>query len=950
MSEQAAGTLRRTAFAFVSTLALAAAIAGAAQAQPATDQPVATGQPASPVSADAQPSLSNGPSQAPAPQPGPVGAASGTTVSEVVVTGTQIRGVAPVGSPVIAVDQKAIQQTGLTTTSDVIHSIPQVSGIGPGESVTGTNANNATLNITGSNAIDLRGLGVQATLVLLDGRRVPPGGVGGQLFDPSNIPSIALQRIEVVADGASAIYGSDAVAGVANLILRKNFTGVEVEARYGGASDYWEKQFSAIGGEKWGSGSFMLAAEYVQHSHLIESDRASLFSCNQVQYGGTNNCSYDAAPGNVIDPGSGVRYGLPAGSGTGVTFAQLSTTPNYQQSYVDTDSIPALERTTIVGSLSQQVVDGVRFWAEGYYSGRRFSQLNPASTIDSSTPVPSTNPYFIAFPDAPGATSEVVQYSLENDLGANVRAGYERSYQGAAGIDIDLPRNFHLTLYGQNSGDDAVDDSEGVTNTAAVQAALDGTTAATAFDPYGSGGGATNVALANGFRAYDKLNSSFRQDLVNAKIDGSLFHLPGGDVKLAIGGEWREESLYDGELTNTGTPSLKYAQQVTATTNKRTVGSGFGEVFIPVVSDVNSIPFVQRLDFDVAGRYDNYSDVGSTANPKIGGRWDPVRDVTIHGSFGTSFRAPTLSDLNPDSTATVITIPNFGPGGNVLIVLGGNPNLKPETATTWSIGGDYNPSWLHGFRASINYYNIDYKNIIDTPGAFNIAAFLPSTAALYNPFVIRNPTCAQVDAVEALPFAPPPLLACNQINNILDGTRHNVGEALTDGFDLSANYTWTTGFGTWIVGGNATYVLNYNYQLVPGAPIVQRVNEVGGNAAAYPLRFKARGQVSWALGGFNANVFVNYSNGYENTAPSTGAIASEPIDSYTTVDGTLIYNTGDNPWFGGVYGRNLILSLNVINMFDQRPPLALISTSQEFDSTEASPIGRMISFDIRKRF
>ena len=913
----------------MSTIAVLAALGGAARAQPAADPAVA-----GPAGEAPAPASANG-----APQSGP--AAASADVSEVVVTGTQIRGVAPVGSPVISVDQKAAQQTGLTTTSDIIHSIPQVSGIGPGESVTGTNVNNATLNITASNAIDLRGLGVQATLVLLDGRRVPPGGVGAQLFDPSNIPAIALQRIEVVADGASAIYGSDAVAGVANLILRKNFQGLEVEGRYGWANNYWEDQFSGVAGTTWGTGSLMVAAEYVQHSDLPQSSRPDLFSCNQLQYGGRNNCSFDSSPGNVIDPGSGVRYGLPAGSGAGVTFGQLSTTANYQQSYIDTDSIPSLKRISVVGSLQQQLNDDITLWAEGYYSGRDFKQLNAPATIDSSTRVPSTNPYFIVFPDAPGATSEVVQYSMQNDLGPSVRAGHEHSYQGAAGFNVHLPKDFHLSVYGQYSGDDALNDSLDAVNRTALATALAGTTPTTAFNPYGSGGSASNVALANSFRAYDLLTSRFQQELANAKLDGDLFHLPGGEVKVAVGGEWRHESLYDGELTNAPTPSLQTAKQVTATTNKRNVVSLFGELFVPIVGPDNAAPLVQRLELDVAGRFDHYSDVGSTENPKIGIRWDPVHDLTIHGSFGTSFRAPTLSDLNPNSTATVFTLPNFGPGGNVLMTLGGNPNLKPETATTYSVGADYNPSWLSGFRGSLTYYHIDYKNIIDTPAAFNIADF--TQPQLYAPFVIHNPTCAQVNAVYALPFAPPPILACNQINNIVDGTRHNVGQALTDGLDLSLNYSWNSDIGAWMVGGSATYVMHYNYSLVPGAPLIERVNQVN-----YPLHFKGRGQVSWALSHVNANLFVNYSNAYWNTV---GTVApTQRVKSYTTVDGTLIYNTGDNPTFGGKYAKDLSISLNVLNMFDTKAPLAIISTSQEYDSTEASPLGRMISIDVRKRF
>ena len=259
----------------------------------------------------------------------------------IVVTGTILRGVAPVGSSIISLNATDIQKTGLLTTTDILRSIPQISGIGTGEASTNTAANNANLNISRANALNIRGLGIQATLTLMNGRRLPVGGFGGQLFDPGSIPAIALARIDVVADGASATYGSDAVAGVANLILRTDVDGIEARARYGFADDYNSQALSMIAGKRWETGRAMIAAEYTWNDQLLQSDRPEFFPCDQTLIGGTNNCTFGGAPGNIVYTGAGAaRFGLPAGSGVGVTAAQLSATPNRLQSYTFTTAIP----------------------------------------------------------------------------------------------------------------------------------------------------------------------------------------------------------------------------------------------------------------------------------------------------------------------------------------------------------------------------------------------------------------------------------------------------------------------------------------------------------------------------------------------------------------------------------------------------------------------------------
>ncbi|MEO6339189.1 MAG: TonB-dependent receptor plug domain-containing protein, partial [Caulobacteraceae bacterium] len=197
---------------------------------------------------------------------------AGGAVEEIVVTGSRIRGVAPVGSNLVSLTHDEIVATGAFTTTDVLRSIPQIVGLGPSQ--TASSAQNGAANVTRGAGINLRGVGVNATLMLFDGRRLPAAGTQGQFTDPSIFPSIAIERVEVVPDGASAIYGSDAIAGVVNLILRKNFEGAEVRARIAdGSGSFTESQVSGILGHSWGSGRLMIAVEHAYNTALKSGDR-----------------------------------------------------------------------------------------------------------------------------------------------------------------------------------------------------------------------------------------------------------------------------------------------------------------------------------------------------------------------------------------------------------------------------------------------------------------------------------------------------------------------------------------------------------------------------------------------------------------------------------------------------------------------------------------------------
>jgi iron complex outermembrane receptor protein len=867
-------------------------------------------------------------------------AKSGTDVGEIVVTGTQIRGVAPVGAPVITVGRQEIVDSGLHTTADILHDIPQVTLLGAGQATLGANQN-ANLNTNRDNAINIRGLGPQATLTLLDGRRTPLGGSSGNLYDPSSIPTIAISSIDVVADGASAIYGSDAVAGVANIVLRKNFDGLEAEADYGTAAGYNTWKAGAIAGHRWDTGSIMLAFEYDYSGFLSGAKRLNLFNCNETALGATLGCSAFSFPtGNVLVPAGATlpkgTYGLPASAtGVGITAAQLGPETFFNPS-TDITLLPRTERYSVVANVQQDLSSHIAVWGEGYFTQNNLSFVN--SQLQASGAVTPANPGFI--PLGPTVHSETANLGLDNYAGLGTRTGFERAYQIAIGTDVKLPHDWRFNLYGETNYNYEYTNTRAL-NSNAENTAFSCATPGLCFNPFGMAAG--NPAAIASFIGYQHFNYRQRENLANAKFDGPLFALPGGDVKLAIGGEIHRDTL---DVLSLNTVSGADTSVVRTAANlglSRTVVSAFGEAIIPIVGAGNALPFVRRLDIDVAGRYDHYSDVGGTTNPKVSARWEPISDLSIHGDYGTSFRAPTLCDTNAGCSAGDFgTTTAFGPGLNVITILGGNPAVKPETATTWSIGGDYKPSWFSGFSASINYYNINYKNVIETPGQNGPSVL---TNPLYSSLVIANPTQAQINAYTSQPFFTSVPFATVQGNvaDIILGTRQNSGVVDTDGIDFTANYVFTNRYGHWSAGVNGTYVFAYNFELLPGLGAVDRVNQ-----ANYPTSFRARGKLSWSNDSLTAVAYLNYTGKYSVVGLAYAA-QNMPVSAYTTVDTTLLYRFGGSTFFGP-RAKNLVLSVSVQNLFDSGPPFALISNTQQFDSQQASALGRLVTVGIKKSF
>jgi iron complex outermembrane recepter protein len=908
-------------------------------------------------------------------------------LSEIVVTGTRIRGVGPVGSAVIPVGSEEMSKTGLATTNDILSRLPQVLSFGAGNAYFGgTTIQNSAIDNTFAKSVNLRGLGTSATLSLVDGHRVAPGGVNGNLFDADTIPVGMLERVEVVADGASAIYGSDAVAGVVNFILRKPFNGAETSARYGAASGASQWQVSQIVGRQWDSGGVVIGYEHTRQSALRATDRSRLYNDDLSPFGGAPYPLL-SSPGNVLV--RGVPYAIPGGqNGSAVTLASLGAAnqPNRESAWIGADAMPEQNRNTFIGNANQQITDGLELFAEGYYTRRNFAlRSNP---VTSNLNVPDANPYSPCAPGKSQANSQglsctgnlTVAYNFGAGLGPYTRGGYEQAVEATGGLRISLPGEWKSSISYTYSQDVEYTRNFDQVNGTALNQVLGAIPGKPANVPYfnafcdDTAFACNDPATLAYIRGHADTGSTYDFKDVAGEFDGPLLHLPGGDVRLAIGGEVHWDSLAPYSANNTRTPSVQIANTVPAFSSRR-VYAGFAEFYVPLVAPEQQVPAVQRLELSLAGRAEHYSDFGSTKNPKIGLNYTPLEGAKLHASFGKSFRAPTLSDINPYSTAgflvTNVTGSQIGANTpNTLVSLyqvGGNAALQAETARTWSVGLDWTPPQIRGLSASVNYYNIDYRNKIDT-AAYNAGLNAAINSGYYNQYILFNPTYypkllngaanpltqAEFNAIlaadESNPRLPvlgiPPSSA--QTAAILDGRRNNQGVVDTDGIDFALHYTFATSWGDLSVGDASTYVLSYDNAPVPTAPILDEVNNFG-----YPLRFRSRADLGWSWAGLSATAFINYANPYgieRQYIPAAAPAAYLHIASYTTVDLTLMYDTRDR--FSNRLLRDLRLTLSAQNITDARPPLVLNNgtTPVRFDPQNANPLGRFISFQIDKQW
>ena len=757
-------------------------------------------------------------------------------LDEIVVTGTNIRGIAPDSSPTFIFDRETIEQAGFLSTEQFIRSIPQVFGGGVNSASARGLPNDLESSSSFSNAtgVNLRGLGAGATLTLLNGRRLAAAGSAGAVTDVSAIPLSAIYRIETLTDGASSIYGGDAVSGVINFVLRDDFDGAETRISYGGVTegDLDQIRASQTIGASWGSGNALASYEFFDQGALLASEKEF------------------------------------------AREAPLSET-----------LLPEQRRHSAIAAFSQSITDSIAFKANGFFADRNsFSANNSDDVLQLRT---SNTQQFLL--------TSSLEYEFLNDW----RLAFGGDY-GETVIDVDRETSF---------------------------------------------------TSSNAPPETRKSRNKASQTSADIVVDGTLFELPSGPLKLAIGAAYRNEEFVQSDAAR---PRLNV-------NGDRQVWAAFGELFLPLVGEKNRLPGVERLEINASVRRDDYSDFGSSTNPKFGLLWSPLAGLNFRGTYSTSFNPPdigTALDTQTRAVANFATNPTNPAVRDVpylAIGPGAVPDLTSENSRAFTAGLDYEFDFGPGQAIfSSTYYNINFEDRVDRiprPRGFRRNSDLAITLDRWPDEVVTlNPSLNEVQALINFTSSTggDVLIAdgidLSSIDFVIDRRTRNLFSTKTQGVDFNVSYDIDTSLGALNASLNANYIIDLIRQPFQSAAPIETLNRTFN-----PVDLRMRGGLGWRRDGWKASAFVNYTDDYFDTR----TIPSTPVTAWTTVDVNIKYDFGVDAHASVL--NNMRVSLSALNVFDQDPPALLNDangfgfTPASFDSANAEPLGRFISISISKQ-
>jgi iron complex outermembrane recepter protein len=924
--------------------------------------------------------------------------------SDIVVTGTLVRGIAPAGTNVITANAKAIEETGVSSVAQLLQTIPQVGTFNDLQTTAGGSSFVTTNRPNLRNLPGFTTAGSSPTLVLVDGHRVVGAGISVTDPDADIVPPGMIERVEIVPDGGSAIYGSDAVAGVINFITKKKFDGVDVDASYGFADGYHSFDANATIGKTWDRGSVFISYNYAEHSELNGRDRDWVFyplaTINGAPGGGsvvaTNlRCS----PGNVSvgfvgDPTTAINlagagfYGLTANGVRQATLNQCDPSD-------DISIYPKERRHSLMAGANFEFSDAVELDLRGFYTNRKtetnggpfdgsvnfgpaflaqfgFIQsplFAPNSAVTGTCPTDvDPGPGVLIF-NLPCNTFEAQQVFFKFGPQGSVRDRNELSTWGVTPtLTAKLGDNWRAKLLGSYGESTVRLDQFNIDATAINNAATAGL-----FNPYNpSASNTAALAVLSNLQNFNRVKQSrFNTRLV---IDGDLLQLPGGAIKAAFGAEY-DETKFNTQFSlgsivpgteNSGSPAVAVngttivAAYGPARVRRlgRNVKSVFGEIVVPIFGADNATAGLRELTLSLAGRFDDYSDFGGTFNPKIGVTWKPTDWVRLRGAWGKSFVAPSLADFETAAPLTVnfVNIPFLLPSAalvgttinGVVVPPVNNRSQIVLQGNQAGIVSEKATTWSLG--ADIDVPGIDglrlsgtYYNI-DFKNIFGLPPFTTST--FYQNFVGTKeitflPTQAQVDALIAKADRVNGTSCAANCYVIVEARKTNLSQVKLSGIDLSLNYIAQTGFGSLDFNFSGNIDLTRDQQSSAGLPFVDQINN---NASNFRFRTALGAQIQQ----LRAQVTWNHRAGY-NLVPSVGVGTTQSsVASFNTVDLYFKYEFADEGVLGG-----LALSLKIDNVFDQDPPRYLLQNDlsrRENGYTNGRTIGRYVQFGIAKKF
>jgi len=877
------------------------------------------------------------------------------------VTGSNIKRIEGEGAlPVTIITREAIEREGIQTAMGIVERLSQNSSIG------GANASSQEGGtLVGYASASLRGLGGQRTLVLLNGRRLANTAFAGTIVDINSIPLSAIERVEVLTDGASAIYGTDAIAGVINFILRKDFTGIEAQAYYGDSEHGGgaTQRYNFTGG--WGD----LAKDKFNIFGTVDYNKQDNLAANQRKFSATSylpnapggvfdRTSGNSIPGNVSIPGVGTRTpGLP---GCLPPYSFPTTGNSALQCRFDyaaiIDDIPPTEQWNIYGSArwnfaSQQEAFLEASWSQNKATARVSPPPISAATILTGDPIlsiPSSPFYPHAFAQQYGVDGQPLTVAWRGlELGPRTDFNTTEQTRVVGGLQGVIGGWDYTAAVNWSKSTATTEWKAGWSSGSALLPILNGG----AINLFGLNTPEAVALLKQALITGKVLDNSGTMTDVNLTASRDVYNLPAGPMALALGAEYRREEFEQQSspfLSNGDVPGLGGSISSLPSVS-RNIWAVYGEL---------NIPIVKNLEGNVALRYDDYADVGTTWNPKVSLRWQPIQQLLVRGAYGTGFRAPGLPELflpnyygaTGDLYNDPLRCPTTGSSrdcaAQFTTQLGGNPNLKPEESTQWTAGFVFEP--VPQFSFGTEYWWIKVKNIIGTKGEASIFDNMVESEAAgllvrYAPGSAGCPPSEQVGGI------PCPVNFGIQ-NNI------NLSQITTSGLDFSASWkSPATSFGAFSMGFLGTYYIQWDQQEQGGEKQKLIGTYAGGVAAtvlsngstgAFP-RWKHNLNFNWTYGPWSANLNQTFVNGYTEpcTNPASGASCENPTRE---VGDWSVW--GINGSYTGF--KNFTLTLGIKNLADQEPPYTRQSQSFQvgYDPAIADPLGRFFWGSIKYTF
>ena len=853
-------------------------------------------------------------------------------------------------APVATFSVADIEAKGYTNIGDFIQSMPFNSG-------TANSIYQTASFLRGAATTNLRGLGSQRFLTLVNNRRAVPYALTNSgnrsVFDFNSLPVAALESIELLKDGASAIYGSDAITGVLNIKLKKNFSGLSLGLFYGNTlgeghgGDTGTLDVSAVAGVGNNKTRIMTAlnvktanSNFV-HDYGTQTTDFSYLGTNK----GLNQNSTSNWPANLsLTRAQAAAVGLPfpnvAATVTSWTYVVNGGTPTGTPTlsqFVPAPANPANPNAVLVGnenrynfaqtfaiypaydyisnytSLEHEFSDSVKAFAEVTYAKNSTYFAFTPGVITFSTEgltLPANNPYN---PFGIPVTT----------LTARANFGPVRKFD-TEGTATNLVGGLRGTVMNRWDWESAV--SYGASNVSTVsrnairattyQAALNGTTRQTALNPFGP---SDNQTLVNGLFTTSTAANKADSLAWDASASGKIFELPAGDVGVAFGGEIRNDKL----TTNPDTAAYLGSGGGQPLKGRRTLSAQFVEITAPLYRS----PELGSVEIQAAGRHEHYSDFGDTTKPKYGAKWrlpsNRFINVVLRGSYGESFQAPALGLLYASQTvafsSTVQQDPlrPQDPPVQQRIVTGGNPNLLPETAKVKYAGAVFEDIvGIKDLSFSVDYFDMRINQVIVTPSS----TFLLSERgrAQFPNAIVRDTTLGN----------PGPILRIESVPS-----NNPAAYQMYRGFDFGIRYQLrNTRTGNYSFAADATQIKKTGSDSGLGG------NFFNNTGLYYNPRWKANAGIAWRYTNIGANLNADWTHHYYNDAYTVQGWGENP---YTLIHASVVY--------AGLWNMSITIGAN--NLFDNRPP-ANGRESIGFDPNAYGPgvLGRMLYVRVRKEF